>query len=204
MTGRDTREGAFPSVAALFVESGGVYFGQPSIEPWDVTRDARLYAGPHPVIAHPPCSRWCQLAYIIQARYGHKVGDDGGMFEAALAAVRKYGGVLEHPAFSYAWARYDLPKPLAGAGWMRGLHDEGWVCELSQAAYGHAARKLTWLYYVGEAEPIELRWDRPEPTAIVSNCANHHVRDLPRILKAEAARTPEAFRDDLLRLAVAA
>lgn len=190
-------------VAALFVESGGVYFGDSSIEPWDVLRDARGYEGPWPVVAHPPCSRWCQLAYVIEKRWGHKVGDDGGMFEAALMAVRRSGGVLEHPAFSYAWARYNLPRPIPGGGWSQSLLDEGWVCEVSQAAYGHAARKLTWLYYVGP-QPPELDWSRPEPTAIVSNCANRYVRPLPRILKAEAARTPPAFRDVLVDLARAA
>ncbi len=188
------------TVAALYVETDGAYFGDSSIEPWDEARDARGYEGPHPVVAHPPCSRWCQLAYIIEKRWGHKVGDDGGMFAAALEAVRTFGGVLEHPAFSYAWARYGLPRPQQGGGWTQSLLDDGWVCEVSQAAYGHPARKLTWLYYVGP-EPHDLRWDRPEPTAIVSNCANHYVRPLPRILKAEAARTPGDFRDELVRLA---
>lgn len=187
-------------VAALFVETGGTYFGHSSIEPWDEPRDAMQYVGPHRVIAHPPCSRWCQLAYVIQKRYGHQVGDDGGTFAFALESVRRFGGVLEHPEFSYAWARYELPRPQQGGGWSRSLLDDGWVCEVSQAAYGHPARKLTWLYYVGDEPPIELRWDRPEPTAIVSNCANHYVRDLPRILKKEAARTPALFRDELLTL----
>lgn len=82
-------------VAALFVERGGVYFGLPGVDPWDEQRDARLYDGPWPVVAHPPCSRWCQLAYIIEKRWGHKVGDDGGTFAFALDAVRRYGGVLE-------------------------------------------------------------------------------------------------------------
>jgi hypothetical protein len=188
-------------VAALFVETGGIYCGDSSIEAWDAVRDARLYDGDLAVVAHPPCSRWCQLAYVIQKRWGHKVGDDGGMFASALANVRRCGGVLEHPAFTYAWARYGLPRPIQGGGWSQSLFDEGWVCEVSQAAYGHPARKLTWLYYVGEVPPRELRWDRPEPTAIVSNCANHHVRDLPRILRAEAARTPIDFRDELVMLA---
>lgn len=90
-------------LAALFVQAGGHYFGLDGVDLWDEARDARTYKGPHPVVAHPPCTRWCQLAYIVQKRYGHKVGDDGGTFAAALAAVRRWGGVLEHPAFSYAW-----------------------------------------------------------------------------------------------------
>ena len=30
-------------VAALFVETGGAYFGVPGVDPWDEPRDARLY-----------------------------------------------------------------------------------------------------------------------------------------------------------------
>lgn len=31
-------------VAALFVETCGVYYGLPGVDPWDEERDARLYA----------------------------------------------------------------------------------------------------------------------------------------------------------------
>lgn len=45
-------------IAALYVEKNGVYYGLPDVDPWDKERDARLYAGPWPVVAHPPCSTW--------------------------------------------------------------------------------------------------------------------------------------------------
>jgi hypothetical protein len=45
-------------IAAIFVETGGVYFGLPGVDPWDKVRDARSYPGPFPVVAHPPCQRW--------------------------------------------------------------------------------------------------------------------------------------------------
>ena len=38
-------------VAALFVAKDGPYFGLEGVDPWDGARDARLYAGPHPVVA---------------------------------------------------------------------------------------------------------------------------------------------------------
>ena len=47
-----------PMVAALFVQRGGVYFDVEGVDPWDEERDARTYAGPYPVVAHPPCKRW--------------------------------------------------------------------------------------------------------------------------------------------------
>lgn len=81
------------TVAALYVERGGAYYDLPGVDPWGLPdKDATLYAGPHPVVAHPPCSRWCRLAGLVEARWGHKRGDDGGTFAAALAAVQRWGG----------------------------------------------------------------------------------------------------------------
>jgi hypothetical protein len=184
-------------VAALFVQTGGSYFGLPGVDPWDEPRDARRYGGPHRVVAHPPCSRWCQLAYINQKRYGHQVGDDGGCFASALASVRRWGGVLEHPAFSYAWPAFGLPRARRGAWRFDG---EGYVTEVAQGAYGHRARKLTWLYYVGPTPPA-LDWSVPAPSAQVSFCKNHGNSPLPRLSKKEASKSPPAFRDLLLSLA---
>lgn len=185
-------------IAALYVETNGVYFGLPDVDPWDEKRDARNYRGPHPVVAHPPCSRWCQLAYINQKRYGHKVGDDGGCFAHAIETVRQFGGVLEHPAFTYAWPAFGLPRP-PRAGWQRTTCG-GWVAQVAQGNYGHRARKYTWLYYVGD-DPPSLDWSEPKPSAQVSFCKNHGNSPLPRLSKKEAKASPIAFRDLLLRLA---
>ncbi len=191
-------------IAALFVHKGGCYFGLPDVDPWDEQRDARKYAGPHAVVAHPPCSRWCRLAGLVEARWGHKRGDDGGCFKAALDAVRKWGGVLEHPAYSDAWRAFDLPVPPTGGGWVRGICG-GWSCYVEQGRYGHPAKKATWLYAVG-IDPPSLRWGLlPDGAskALVSWCGNHvksgEVR--PRVGKAVASKTPDAFREVLISLA---
>ena len=65
------------TVAALYVEKDGAYFGLEDVDPWDEERDARLYAGPFPVVAHPPCARWSRLAGFTEARFGLMRGDDG-------------------------------------------------------------------------------------------------------------------------------
>jgi hypothetical protein len=151
------------------------------------------------VIAHPPCSRWCQLARVNEARYGHRVGADGGCFASALASVRTWGGVLEHPAWSLAWPAFGLPVPARG-GWTRSLLDDGWTTEVHQRAYGHRARKATWLYYVGAMEPPPLDWSSPTPLATVSFLTNHGGGHLPRLSKREAKATPIPFRDLLLSM----
>ena len=93
-----------PTVAALYVETGGVYYDLDGVDPWDEARDARAYPGPHPVVAHPPCARWGRYwSGGPSAKVRRELGDDGGCFEAALRFVRLYGGVLEHPANTAAW-----------------------------------------------------------------------------------------------------
>jgi hypothetical protein len=91
------------TVAALYVEAGGVYYGLPDVDPWDEARDARRYPGPWPVVAHPPCNRW-SIMVESNPQIRDLLGQDGGTFAAALDAVRTYGGVLEHPALTRAWA----------------------------------------------------------------------------------------------------
>jgi len=185
-------------VSALFVQTDGAYFGIPGVDPWDESRNAMNYHGPHPVVAHPPCSRWCKpLAKVNETRYGHKIGDDGGMFGYALGCVMIFGGVLEHPANSYAWDKYRLQKPKRGE-WLR--KSWYWVTEVSQSAYGHKARKNTWLLYVGDTAPPALDWSDPKGTHLTS-WLQRTSRIAPRITKKEANKTPLAFRNLLISLA---
>jgi len=193
------------TVAALFVAKRGPYIGLEGVDPWDIDRDARTYAGPHPIVAHPPCSRWCRLAGLVEHRWGHAVGDDGGCFEAALLAVRTWGGVLEHPAWTLAWPAFDLPAPALG-GWQQSLLDGSWVCEVAQSAYGHRATKATWLYYVGDRPPPALDWSRPKGAMAVGYASRRGDGswfrcNQKRMPKREASRTPLPFRDLLIRIA---
>jgi hypothetical protein len=194
-------------IAALFVETGGAYFGIDGVDPWDVKRDARKYDGDNPVVAHPPCARWCRLAGLVEARWGHKRGEDGGCFASALANVRRVGGVLEHPAYSDAWAAFSLPKPSRHGGWSRGICG-GWSAHVEQGRYGHVAKKATWLYAYGVELP-SLRWGfdpDQKSQALVSWCGNHVKtgEKRPRVGKAAAARTPLEFRDLLISIAESA
>lgn len=190
------------NVAALFVQTDGAYFGLPGVDLWDEARDARKYLGNDPVVAHPPCGRWCKpLAKVNQTRYGHKIGDDGHCFWHALMSVFAYGGVLEHPAHSYAWDHFKLQKPVRGQ-WTFAPHGtcSYWVAQVSQSAYGHKARKRTWLLYRGHIEPPLIDWSDPKGTHLTS-WLQRTKRVAPRITKKEADKTPPPFRDMLLTLA---
>ena len=193
-------------VAALFVAERGVYTGLPDVDPWPQSRDARLYAGPWPVVAHPPCDRWGRYATGgPSARVPRVKGDDGGCFESALAAVRQFGGVLEHPSASAAWVAFGLHQPPRVGGWVSADWHGGWTCCVDQGHYGHAAQKATWLYAAGVDLP-SLTWG-PSPRRVVLSgdplTRRREVRtgSCQRLSKRQRAATPPAFRDLLLSMA---
>lgn len=199
-----TATGDLVTVAALYVERGGVYFGLPGVDPWDEERDARNYDGPHPVVAHPPCNRWSQLSGLVEAVHGYKAGDDGGTFAHALDCVRRFGGVLEHPAETRAWRHYGLPKPATKGGWTVTIDGEA-VCYIEQETLGHPARKPTWLYAYA-VELVELPWQSRPHTKndvgfYVDKRRGQVYHGAKRLRDGRASRTPIPFRDALLALA---
>jgi hypothetical protein len=198
-------------IAALYVEPAGAYIGVPGVDPWHEARDARLYAGPYSVVAHPPCQRWGRYWGGAPKTWPRlKKGDDGGCFAAALAAVRRFGGVLEHPEASSAWAHHGLNNPPRSGGWVSAGFCGGWTCCVEQGAYGHAARKATWLYAFGVELLPSLRWG-PAPGDFVRLEDGFHSADerrravktgaCQRLSKRQRAATPPEFRDLLLSIA---
>ncbi len=200
-------------IAALYIEADGAYCGLPDVDPWDIMRDARLYAGPWPVVAHPPCQRWGRFWHgSTRKPHQFKLGEDEGCFAAALAAVRTWGGVIEHPCDSKAWKHFGLAHPKRHAGWQRADDHGGWTCYVEQGHYGHMSRKPTWLYAVAPRERLpELNWSKGEqrlhPTALarygyakarrIGMTAMVGGKDKTRIRNA----TPLAFRDVLIGIA---
>jgi hypothetical protein len=192
-------------LAALFVMADGCYSNLDGVDPWDVSRDARTYAGPWPVVAHPPCERWGRYWFGGPSCKVRKVkGDDDGCFAAALDAVRECGGVLEHPAASHAWAHFGLNRPPRAGGWVKADKYGGWTCCVDQGNYGHPAQKATWLYAKGCDLP-ELIWGKaPRPARVGLSRREIRTGICQRLSKRQRMATPPAFRDLLLGIAATA
>lgn len=201
------------SLAALYVAKGGCYFDLPGVDPWDEARDARLYAGPHPVVAHPPCQRWGRYFGGSPTTWPRLIkGDDKGCFASALASVRRWGGVLEHPEASAAWAAFRLVAPPRDGGWVRADYwdgHSGWTCCVEQGWYGHKARKATWLYAHGVDLP-SLKWGHAPGEFLPMEDGLHSAEERRRSVKTgicqrlshkARAATPVPFRDLLLSIA---
>jgi len=193
------------TIAALFVDPLGVYSRFCGVDLWGETRDARTYAGRDPVVAHPPCAPWCRLAGFRESKYGLKRGEDGGTFQAALDAVRRCGGILEHPAHSAAWKAHDLIPPGRG-GWSVADFMGGWACHVSQGNYGHPAKKSTWLYAHSVDLP-SLNWKEASPghrwhTHLAAVDPVHRAQDdRPYLKHADRKATPIDFAALLLDIA---
>lgn len=175
------------TVAALYVDPRGPYLKMPGVECWDEARDARLYAGRHPIVAHPPCGPWSRLRFFCR----HQSRDCALV---AVEQVRRWGGVLEHPQASLLWRECNLPLP-------GGLPDAygGWAVEVDQCAWGHLARKTTWLYVVGTGPSSVAVLRGGVPT----HCMNSRKRDtaLLELSAAGRRRTPPAFAEFLVAIA---
>lgn len=186
-------------IAALYIDPRGPYpalLGAAAC--WDELRDARRYEGPHAVIAHPDCGPWGKLRHLYRG-HGHDCAP------RAVEQVRRWGGVLEHPAHSRLWTYAGLPKPGEGRdAW------GGWTEAVNQSDWMHPARKPTWIYCVGvDARLAAFRPPRREPTHWIGGTRNvvrnGHRGRVPLGIKVCSAeqrrRTPHAFATWLRALA---
>ena len=167
-------------VAALFVRADSIYKSMPGVDCFDIERDARLWPGGMPVVAHPPCRAWGRLRQFSKPRE-----DEKALAPWAVEKVRQWGGVLEHPAYSSLWPTLVLPRPGDApdefGGWAMGIH---------QFDFGHRAEKATWLYIVGCA-PGQLP-DTPVRIGTPSHCVRptRIYPRLPSVTKSEREHSP--------------
>ena len=131
-------------VAVLFARQDSCYKTLPGTDVYDMERDARTWAGGSPLVAHPPCRAWASLRFHAKPREGEK-----DLAHFAVAQIRQWGGVLEHPLRSTLWPVAGLPEPGQRDAW------GGWTLIVHQNWFGHRAQKATRLYIVG-CEPSDI------------------------------------------------
>ncbi|WP_287802846.1 hypothetical protein, partial [Diaphorobacter sp.] len=156
-------------VAALFVRKVNHYAAL-GCDCYDFDRNALTWPGGAPGIFHPPCRSWGQLSHMAKPRPGERE-----LALWAMAQVRRWGGVLEHPYASRLWRESGCSR--------FGIRDShgGVLVPVMQSWFGHRAPKKTALYIVGPVP--DLTWCQDKPT----------VTTVERMGRPERERTPKAF-----------
>lgn len=181
-------------IPVLFAETDGVYFRMPEVEPFDIERDARTWQGGCAVVAHPPCAQWGAFARRARPDLAEK-----DLAPWAVQQVRRWGGVLEHPAGSALWRACGLPRP----GEDPDQHG-GFTLSVAQFCWGHRAEKWTWLYVVGvQLHDVPVAPPRiGDPAFVIGDSgrasSGNKRREIP---KKERHRTPAPFAAWLVELA---
>ena len=178
-------------IAVLFARRDSIYRSFPECDVWDAERDARLWPGGSAIVAHPPCRAWGSLRHFARPGPGEKE-----MAIWAIGEIRKWGGVLEHPAASGLFDRVGAPRPGRGMDqW------GGWTLGVRQLDFGHACEKKTILYIVGCAPrsipPLPISF--VPPSHIIGSSRRHSALTGASQRMREA--TPPRFAEWLVALA---
>jgi len=181
------------TIAALYCDARGPYIGRPGVDAWPKSRDAKLYVGPLPIVAHPDCGPWSKLRHMCTKQ-------DPECGKVAIRQVRENGGVLEHPEHSKLFDWGGLPKPGDATD-----HWGGRTYAVDQCDWGHKCRKPTWLYVVRVDQAWTMRKLRERrgkgvPTHCVCTGPRQAQR-LPVATKLVKRITPPAFADLLISIA---
>lgn len=125
-------------IPVLFTAYNSLYNDNDIFDCYDVKRDAFSYTGRIPLIAHPPCRLFSRLRKLSSANPLEKK-----CAYFALARIRQFGGILEHPRSSTLW--------LNGGFVLDGSVDDygGFLRSVNLSWFGFPAQKRTMLYFCG-------------------------------------------------------
>lgn len=175
-------------VSVLFCCDQSPYKLLAGVDVWDKNR----YAGSNVVIAHPPCRTWGNLRTVATKA----PPEEKQLGPWAVEQVRRYHGVLEHPAGSTLFEHCGCTNE----------NDPGWLLTVDQWHWGHPAAKPTTLYIIGC--PPHLVPAQPKREGTPDRCISqgHGVRIghplfKSRVTQWEREATPPEFAKWLVELA---
>lgn len=152
------------------------------VEVYDVDRDARMFPGDMPIVAHPPCRGWSQFARCM----GHiPIPEERELGLWCCDQLRACGGVLEQPAGSKLFFAAGFPD------------SQIWITEVWQAWWGYRTKKSTWLAFCG----VDPRAVNP-PLRLHNRGSDRKTYD--RMSERQRSETVPEFADWLVALARAA
>ena len=117
-------------LAVLFCHKDTEYAGLPGVHLWYRERNALLYPGPFPIIAHPPCAAF--------GRFKKRSTQPALPSILCVHLAELYGGVIEQPATSCLFRLCAPP---------------GFIETIRQSAFGYPTEKLTHLFWVSRPAP---------------------------------------------------
>ncbi len=183
------------TVAVLFARKDSIYKTLPGCDVWDIERDARNYVGGGHIVAHPPCRAWGAYRFLAKPR-----PDEKALATWAVDMLRRWGGILEHPAASLLWPEKGLPEPGDVDKW------GGFTVAAPQFWWGHLADKPTRFYIVGckpgDLPPIPfVLGEAPRTQSTMTKAKLKLPGSRPELLKKDREKTPPALAEWLIEVA---
>ena len=161
-------------IPVLFTQKNSNYNKIQIIDCYDEKRDALSFNARIPLIAHPPCRKFSKLRGLSTAPTKEKQ-----LAFFALAQVRMFGGILEHPRSSTLWkeGNFNLDGSVDSYG--------GFLRSVDLSWFGFPARKKTMLYFCGIAPgqlpPFPISFNAI--THVISNSYKSDKKEIPRNMR---------------------
>ena len=161
-------------IPVLFTQENSNYNEIQIFDCYDEKRNALSFNYRIPLIAHPPCRKFSKLRGLSTAPLSEKK-----LAFFALAKVRQFGGILEHPRSSTLWkdGNFNLDGSVDSYG--------GFLRSVDLSWFGFPARKKTMLYFCG-ITPSQLP---PFPislnaiTHVVSSSYKSEKKEIPKNMR---------------------
>ena len=161
-------------IPVLFTQENSNYDKIKLFDCYNIKRNALSFTDRIPLIAHPPCRKFSKLRGLSTAPLSEKK-----LAFFALARIRQFGGILEHPRSSTLWknGNFNLDGSIDSYG--------GFLRSVDLSWFGFPARKKTMLYFCGIAPgqlpPIPISLDAI--THVISSTSSSNKKEISKKMR---------------------